>query len=63
MRNKTALLITHRLIGLEHVDEILVLEHGRIKERGTQHGLMSIGGLYRRLSDLQDQILMNAISG
>ncbi|MEP7136515.1 MAG: thiol reductant ABC exporter subunit CydD [Chloroflexota bacterium] len=62
MHKKTTLLITHRLIGLEHMDEILVLEHGRIKERGTQHELMSIGGLYRRLSDLQNQMLIDEIN-
>jgi ATP-binding cassette subfamily C protein CydC len=57
LRNKTMLLITHRLIGLENMDEILVLEHGRVKERGAHNELLSIGGLYRHLWDLQNQIL------
>ncbi len=35
MRRKTSLLITHRLVGLENVDEILVIDHGQIVERGT----------------------------
>jgi len=57
MRGKTTLLITHRLIGLEHVDEILVLDEGRIVERGTHAELLRHAGLYRRLWDLQNQIL------
>ena len=57
MRGKTAMLITHRLVGLEHVDEILVLEKGKIKERGTHEELFLRKGLYRRLWDLQNQLL------
>ncbi|MEW6285364.1 MAG: thiol reductant ABC exporter subunit CydD [Chloroflexota bacterium] len=57
MRRKTSLLITHRLIGLENVDEILVLDHGRIVERGTHEELLARGGLYRRLWDLQNRML------
>jgi ATP-binding cassette subfamily C protein CydCD len=57
LRGKTALLITHRLIGLEHVDEILVMENSQILERGTHHELWMHNGLYRRLWDLQNQIL------
>jgi thiol reductant ABC exporter CydC subunit len=51
------LLITHRLIGLEAMDEILVLDHGRILERGTQAELLANVGLYRRLWDLQNRML------
>ncbi|MEW6403975.1 MAG: thiol reductant ABC exporter subunit CydD [Chloroflexota bacterium] len=57
MKKKTSLLITHRLIGLENVDEIIVLNHGRIVERGTHAELVRQNGLYRRLRDLQDRIL------
>jgi ATP-binding cassette subfamily C protein CydC len=35
MKQKTSLLITHRLVGLENMDEILVMDHGQIVERGT----------------------------
>jgi ATP-binding cassette subfamily C protein CydC len=59
MRQKTSLLITHRLVGLEHVDQVLVLDHGRITERGTHKELLSQKGLYYRLWDLQNQILSN----
>ncbi len=57
MRRKTTLLITHRLIGLEHMDEIVVLENGQVREHGTHHELLSTDSLYRRLSNLQNQIL------
>ncbi len=54
---RSLLLITHRLIGLEHVDEILVMDGGRIVERGTHQVLLQQGGLYRRMLDLQRRIL------
>jgi ATP-binding cassette subfamily C protein CydCD len=57
MRSKTTMLITHRLVGLENVDEILVLDRGRIVERGRQEELLRRNGLYRRLWDLQHRIL------
>ena len=57
MRDKTSLLITHRLLGLEHMDEILVMDEGQIVERGTHGALLEQKGLYRRLWDLQNQIL------
>jgi len=60
MRDKTSLLITHRLIGLENVDEILVMENGRIMERGTQGELLLRKGIYRRLWELQNQILSDS---
>ena len=57
MADRSMLLITHRLVRLEHMDEILVLDRGRIVERGTQATLLAAGGLYRRLYDLQNRIL------
>lgn len=57
MKRKTSLLITHRLIGLENVDEILVMNHGQIIERGTHAELSSRDSFYRRLLDLQNRIL------
>jgi ATP-binding cassette subfamily C protein CydC len=57
MRGRTCLLITHRLLGLENMDEILVMDKGRIVERGSHGELLSQPGLYRHLFELQNQIL------
>jgi thiol reductant ABC exporter CydC subunit len=46
---RTTLLITHRLIGLEQLDEVLVLDAGRVIERGTHAELVGAGGPYARL--------------
>jgi thiol reductant ABC exporter CydC subunit len=48
-RGRSALLITHRLRGLEHVDEIVVLDGGVIVERGTHGALLETGGRYAAL--------------
>ena len=53
---RATLLITHRLVGLEAADEILVLRTGRIVERGRHHDLMQMDGLYRRMWELQNQV-------
>ncbi len=57
MKRKTSLLITHRLIGLENVDGILVMNHGQIIERGTHAELAGRDSFYRYLLDLQNRIL------
>jgi ATP-binding cassette subfamily C protein CydCD len=57
MSNKTSLLITHRLVGLENMDEIIVMNHGRIVERGRHGELVKIDGTYRHLWNLQNKIL------
>ena len=46
---RTTLLITHRLTGLEDVDEVLVLDHGRVLEHGTHGELLALGGRYAAL--------------
>jgi ATP-binding cassette subfamily C protein CydC len=48
---RATLLITHELDGLDQVDEIVVLDHGRVAERGTHAELMASGGLYHRMVD------------
>jgi ATP-binding cassette subfamily C protein CydC len=57
LADRTTLMITHRLVGLDHADEIIVLRAGRVVERGRHADLLQIGGTYRRLWDLQNQVL------
>lgn len=57
MQGRTTLVITHRLVGLEVMDEILVLDGGRVVERGRHEDLLRHNGLYRRLWELQHQVL------
>ena len=48
---RATLLITHEMDGLDQVDEIIVLDHGRVTERGTHAQLMRARGRYRQLRD------------
>jgi ATP-binding cassette subfamily B protein len=53
MSGRTSLVVAHRLSTILHADEILVMHHGEIRERGTHRELLSAGGLYDRLYQLQ----------
>jgi len=53
LRNRTALVIAHRLSTVQHADEIIVMDEGHIAERGTHGELMQKNGAYRRLVELQ----------
>lgn len=53
MRGRTTIAIAHRLSTIVSADEILVLHHGAVLERGSHRSLLSLGGLYERLFRLQ----------
>ena len=53
LRGRTAIVIAHRLSTVQHVDEILVLHKGRIRERGTHQELLARRGTYWKLYQLQ----------
>ena len=53
MRGRTTIAIAHRLTTILDADEILVMQHGEIRERGTHRDLLVRGGLYERLYRLQ----------
>ncbi|MBK7716759.1 MAG: ABC transporter ATP-binding protein [Gemmatimonadetes bacterium] len=55
MVGRTSLVVAHRLSTILHADEILVMHHGEIRERGTHRALLAQGGLYERLYRLQLQ--------
>jgi ATP-binding cassette subfamily B protein len=54
-RHCTTILISHRFSTVRHADRICVLEHGRVIELGTHDELMTVGGRYRTMFDLQAQ--------
>lgn len=58
MPGRATLVITHRLVRMEEVDEILVLNHGSVVERGRHAGLVNSRGLYRGLYEAQNELLV-----
>ena len=55
MRDRTSIVIAHRLSTVRRADAILVLEHGQVVETGTHEALLARGGTYARLYELQLQ--------
>ncbi len=67
MRDRTTFVIAHRLSTVKHADEIVVLEEGRIVERGRHDELLRSGGHYKRIYDVQfkdqEEVLGTAAGG
>jgi len=53
MQHRTSVVIAHRLSTIQHADEIVVVQDGRIVERGSHDDLIGQSGLYRKLSEIQ----------
>lgn len=53
MKNRTCIVIAHRLSTVQHADEIVVLDKGNIAERGTHYELIAKNGLYKKLVEMQ----------
>jgi subfamily B ATP-binding cassette protein MsbA len=54
MQNRTSIVIAHRLSTIRHASEIIVLQNGKIVERGTHDHLMTLAGFYKRLVEMQE---------
>ena len=56
-KDKTIIMIAHRLSTVRNADQIIVLDEGRIVQRGTHRELMKQDGLYRRFVDIREQAI------
>src|SRR5688572_2259065 len=54
MQNRTSIVIAHRLSTIRHADEIIVIQNGKIVERGTHDQLLGQNGFYKRLVEMQE---------
>ena len=53
MKNRTSIVIAHRLSTIQHADEIVVIDQGKIAEKGAHNDLLEKNGIYKKLYDLQ----------
>lgn len=61
MANRTSIVIAHRLSTIVHADEILVIDHGEITERGKHDELLKQNGLYRKLYEIQNKHIIDGM--
>jgi ATP-binding cassette, subfamily B, bacterial MsbA len=54
MQNRTSVVIAHRLSTIQHADEIVVIQNGEVIERGAHKELLVKGGMYKKLSGMQN---------
>ncbi|MBQ6173672.1 MAG: ABC transporter ATP-binding protein [Clostridia bacterium] len=53
MQGRTTIMVAHRLSTIQHADTIMVMHHGRIREQGSHQELLELGGIYKKLYQLQ----------
>ncbi len=53
LKQRTSIIVSHRISSIKNADEIIVLDEGRIVERGTHEDLLAIGGLYQSIYERQ----------
>lgn len=55
MKGRTTIMVAHRLSTIQHADKILVMHKGEVRETGTHQELLNLGGIYKKLYELQLQ--------
>ena len=63
LQNTATIIIAHRLSSLKHADQIIVLDEGRIVERGSHAELSAAGGRYAELWSLQNRGAQEGLTG
>ena len=58
-QNRSLVWVTHRLVGLDWLNEILVLDNGRVVERGNQHTLLESRGRFYQLWEIQNRLSLS----
>jgi ABC-type multidrug transport system fused ATPase/permease subunit len=62
-KNKTTILVSHRVSTLRHSDRIIVLEEGQIAEMGSHEELLRLNGIYAELERVQTQGVNSSAGG
>ena len=56
-KDKTTIIVTHRVSTAKDADHIIILENGKVSEFGTHHELINKPGLYQRIYEIQNRIV------